>query len=106
MKIEFMEWLRNNYPPEIIQDFIETYTSKGNKDLVSLKPYEEVEVGEYINFAFTWSNAHYDEIIWESINNTWWNYCQSLEDLQVKISFGELYPKEKNIHKIEIQFHD
>lgn len=101
-----MEWLRNNYPPEIVQDFINTYTSTNVKDLVSLTPYTEVEVEEYVNYAFTWSESIMGGSIWEGINNTWYNYCQSLENLPVKVSFGTLYPKKKNIHKIEIQFHN
>jgi hypothetical protein len=106
MKIEFMEWLRNNYPLEVTQDFIDTYTNKGNKDLVSLKPYEEVEVEEYVNFAFTWEFAKFGTNLWENINTVWYNYCQSLEYLPVTVSFGTLYPKEKIITKLEIQFHN
>ena len=108
MTYYFMDWLRINfkYRPEIIKEYITCFLREGNDEIII----ETHEPGDYVNFAFPWSNSKIPSEIWNEVNDSWYAYCKTLElygvfeNIPVNIKFGDLIEKSKKINKLNINF--
>jgi hypothetical protein len=100
MIVNFIKWLENNYPTEVVQNYIQTYKISGNMDLNDLT---NEEPSEFLNYAFTWSQSDLPDTLWQSIDEHWRNYLNIIDRFELPIIFGEI-KKVKYKEKINIKF--